>query len=188
MLTLDSCHAQALVVGPDETPYANGIFVFDISLPADYPHAPPAVHLLTTGGGRVRFNPNLYNCGKVCLSLLGTWQGPGWDPQRSTLLEVLMAIQGQILVPDPFFNEPGFEAMRRQPAGRAQAEAYAAQARDRGQNHNQDQDQSQNQNRTVRRRRTPRRRCGPTRWRTRCCRRCGRRRPRSRGFWPPTSG
>ena len=29
------------------------------------------VNLQTTGGGSVRFNPNLYNCGKVCLSLLG---------------------------------------------------------------------------------------------------------------------
>lgn len=42
---------------------------------------------LTTGGGRVRFNPNLYNCGKVCLSLLGTWAGPGWDPAASTLIQ-----------------------------------------------------------------------------------------------------
>lgn len=30
------------------------------------------VNLQTTGKGTVRFNPNLYNCGKVCLSLLGT--------------------------------------------------------------------------------------------------------------------
>ena len=29
------------------------------------------VNFQTTGGGSVRFNPNLYNCGKVCLSLLG---------------------------------------------------------------------------------------------------------------------
>ena len=40
---------QALVIGPDETPYANGIFIFDIHLPTDYPHTPPLVHLLTTG-------------------------------------------------------------------------------------------------------------------------------------------
>ena len=33
------------------------------------------MHLRTTGGGTVRFNPNLYNSGKVCLSLLGTWPG-----------------------------------------------------------------------------------------------------------------
>lgn len=40
-----------------------------------------------------------------------------------------MAIQGQILVPDPFFNEPGFESQRNTTHGRAQAEAYAMQCR-----------------------------------------------------------
>ena len=48
-----------------------------------YPQVPPDVNSRTNGGGRVRFNPNLYNCGKVCLSLLGTWSGGGgetcWD-------------------------------------------------------------------------------------------------------------
>lgn len=45
------------------------------------------VQFLTTGNGSVRFNPNLYNCGKVCLSLLGTWSGPSWDPATSTILQ-----------------------------------------------------------------------------------------------------
>ena len=44
-------------------------------------------------------------CGKVCLSLLGTWAGPGWNPAKSTLLQVLVSIQSLILVPDPYFNE-----------------------------------------------------------------------------------
>ena len=35
------------------------------------PISSPRVKLLTTGGGQVRFNPNLYANGKVCLSLLG---------------------------------------------------------------------------------------------------------------------
>ncbi len=48
----------------------------------------PQVQSLTTGGGKVRFNPNLYDDGKVCLSLLGTWHGPSWDPAMSTILQV----------------------------------------------------------------------------------------------------
>jgi ubiquitin-protein ligase len=103
---------KALIVGPEGTPYANGLFEFDILLPPSYPHAPPQVRLITTGGGQVRFNPNLYNCGKVCLSLLGTWSGPGWNPKESTLLQVLVSIQSLILVPDPFFNEPGNDKSR----------------------------------------------------------------------------
>jgi Ubiquitin-conjugating enzyme len=70
------------------------------------------VKFLTTDGGRVRFNPNLYNSGKVCLSLLGTWHGPGWIPKKSTLLQVLISIQGLILVSEPFYNEPGHHKSR----------------------------------------------------------------------------
>ena len=46
------------------TPYQNGCFIFDI-LCKNYPNSPPLVNLVTTGHGVVRFNPNLYNCGKV---------------------------------------------------------------------------------------------------------------------------
>jgi ubiquitin-protein ligase len=115
---------KALIIGPEETPYANGCFEFDIFLPPDYPNSPPKVQLETTGRGRVRFNPNLYNCGKVCLSLLGTWSGPGWDPANSTLLQVLVSIQSLILVPDPYFNEPGFERERGTPIGKVQSDCY----------------------------------------------------------------
>ncbi|KAH9296310.1 hypothetical protein KI387_039898, partial [Taxus chinensis] len=100
---------KALIVGPKGTPYQNGVFIFDIYLPPDYPQVPPQVHFLTTGCGTVRFNPNLYNSGKVCLSLLGTWDGPGWQPWKSTLLQVLVSIQSLIFVVDPFYNEPGNE-------------------------------------------------------------------------------
>lgn len=65
------------------------------------------VQFLTTGGGRVRFNPNLYNNGRVCLSLLNTWNRPGWDANTSTLLQLLVSIQGLVLVKDPYFNEVG---------------------------------------------------------------------------------
>eukprot|EP01018_Ginkgo_biloba_P008260 Gb_38611 [translate_table: standard] len=102
---------KALIVGPKGTPYQNGIFIFDICLPPDYPQVPPWVTFLTTGCGQVRFNPNLYNDGKVCLSLLGTWQGPGWQPWKSTLLQVLVSIQSLIFVEDPYYNEPGRESM-----------------------------------------------------------------------------
>ena len=103
---------KALIIGPEGTPYAHGCFEFDILLPSNYPDSPPNVKLVTTGGGTVRFNPNLYNCGKVCLSLLGTWAGPGWNPKTSTLLQVLVSIQSLIMVPDPYFNEPGYEQTR----------------------------------------------------------------------------
>eukprot|EP00804_Cyclotella_cryptica_P021257 CCRYP_001537-RA/>CCRYP_001537-RA protein AED:0.30 eAED:0.30 QI:0/-1/0/1/-1/0/1/0/100 len=98
-----------MIAGPDGSPYANGCFFFVINLPSTYPRIAPKVQFLTTGGGRIRFNPNLYNCGEVCLSLPGTWQGPDWISGESTSLQVLISIQSLILIPDPYFNEPGFE-------------------------------------------------------------------------------
>jgi ubiquitin-protein ligase len=108
------------IPGPEDTPYANGCFFFDIFLD-DYPKSPPKVCFLTTGNGKVRFNPNLYKCGKVCLSLLGTWSGPSWVPNQSTLLQVLVSIQGLILVPEPFYNEPGYTKSK---ANEKQSELY----------------------------------------------------------------
>ena len=103
---------QVLIIGPENTPYENGCFLFDIYIPNDYPSVPPKVNLQTTGYGKVRFNPNLYNNGKVCLSILGTWSGSEqekWNKNTSTLLQVLVSIQSLIFVENPYFNEPGYE-------------------------------------------------------------------------------
>uniref|UniRef100_A0AC34QZQ9 UBC core domain-containing protein n=1 Tax=Panagrolaimus sp. JU765 TaxID=591449 RepID=A0AC34QZQ9_9BILA len=102
---------KVLITGPEDTPYANGLFEFDVFFPANYPNVPPKCNFLTTGGGSVRFNPNLYADGKVCLSILGTWEGrpeEKWNPLCSAL-QVLISIQALILVKFPYFNEPGFE-------------------------------------------------------------------------------
>ncbi|XP_072351099.1 dual E2 ubiquitin-conjugating enzyme/E3 ubiquitin-protein ligase BIRC6-like, partial [Scyliorhinus torazame] len=81
---------KVLITGPSDTPYANGCFEFDVYFPQDYPNSPPLVNLETTGGHSVRFNPNLYNDGKVCLSILNTWHGrpeEKWNPQTSSFLQ-----------------------------------------------------------------------------------------------------
>lgn len=80
---------KALIMGASGTPYGHGAYEYDIYFDDSYPNGPPKVNLTTTGSGKVRFNPNLYSCGKVCLSLLGTWRGnasENWDPKLSTLL------------------------------------------------------------------------------------------------------
>src|ERR1700677_2988076 len=94
--------------------------------PHDYPWNPPKVILQTTDSGAVRyynflpfhpssllsysrvnlflrFNPNLYAEGKVCLSILGTWQGPGWKAVQ-TLETVLISVQS-LMNPNPYQNE-----------------------------------------------------------------------------------
>ena len=153
---------RVLILPDQDTPYANGAFVFDMLLPAKFPESPPKVRpppaplflaahpreelaparlpertyvtadtsvalqmsFLTTGGGTVRFNPNLYNCGKVCLSLLGTWSGPSWDPQTSTVLQVLVSLQAMVFCPEPYYNEPGWDSQRGTANGTQQMTAY----------------------------------------------------------------
>eukprot|EP00058_Branchiostoma_floridae_P007171 XP_002592659.1 hypothetical protein BRAFLDRAFT_85147 [Branchiostoma floridae] len=116
---------QALITGPEGTPYSGGCYQFDIFFPPNYPKVPPQVNLQTTGGGTVRFNPNLYSCGKVCLSLLGTWegqQGEQWNETSSVL-------QSLILVPEPFFNEPGYEQEIGTDTGKRHSREYNADVR-----------------------------------------------------------
>lgn len=118
---------QAMISGPEGTPYSNGLFLFDVYFPENYPAEPPKVNLQTTGRNAVRFNPNLYNNGKVCLSLLGTWRGEdseAWSETTSTFLQVIVSIQSLILVPEPYFNEPGYESTIGTPAGISASKVY----------------------------------------------------------------
>ncbi|KAG7958986.1 hypothetical protein I3843_10G048500 [Carya illinoinensis] len=109
---------RAAIVGAPGTPYHDGLFFFDIFLPLDYPYQPPVVHY---NSGGLRVNPNLYESGKVCLSLLNTWTGTGsevWNPESSTILQVLLSLQALVLNDKPYFNEAGYEKQ----IGRAEGE------------------------------------------------------------------
>lgn len=77
-----------------------------------------------SGSGTVRFNPNLYNCGKVCLSLLGTWSGEKWNPEVSSMSQVINSILFLIFVEHPYFNEPGYQASQGTASGDKQSEHY----------------------------------------------------------------
>lgn len=118
---------KVLITGPSDTPYANGCFEFDVYFPHDYPNSPMMINLETTGRHSVRFNPNLYNDGKVCLSILNTWHGrpeEKWNAQTSSFLQVLVSIQSLILVNEPYFNEPGFERSRGTQSGNHSSREY----------------------------------------------------------------
>ncbi|XP_076756528.1 BIR repeat containing ubiquitin-conjugating enzyme isoform X2 [Xylocopa sonorina] len=120
---------KVLITGPAETPYANGCFEFDVFFPPDYPNSPMLINLETTGRHTVRFNPNLYNDGKVCLSVLNTWHGrpeEKWSAHTSSFLQVLVSIQSLILVSEPYFNEPGYERTRGTTSGAQSSQEYNA--------------------------------------------------------------
>lgn len=100
--------ARIMIIGPEDTPYENGFYFFQFSFPNNYPFEPPKVKYYTLDG-ETRFNPNLYTCGKVCLSIINTWDGPKWTSCQ-TIRSVLISLRGLVLgVKHPLHNEPGFE-------------------------------------------------------------------------------
>ena len=114
-----------IINGPVGTPYELGLFIFDMTIDSKFPSISPKV--LLSNNGNVRFNPNLYNCGKVCLSLLGTWSGDkteSWNTELSTIYQILISIQSQILIDEPYFNEPGYHRSKGTQSGINQSNKY----------------------------------------------------------------
>lgn len=108
---------RAVIVGASGTPYHDGLFFFDLQLPPSYPAAPPLVKYHSFG---LRANPNLYPSGTVCLSLLNTFGGKGhelWSPETSSILQVIVSIQGLVLTAQPYYNKAGYEAQIGTPEG-----------------------------------------------------------------------
>lgn len=100
----DMTKGYAMIVGPSDTPYFGGYYFFVFDYPTDYPFSPPKVTYMTNDG-LTRFNPNLYNCGKVCVSILNTWNGDKWSSCQ-TINSILLTLCS-LLNESPLENEPG---------------------------------------------------------------------------------
>ena len=113
---------EFLITGPEGTPYDSGCFHFRLYCPANYPNTGPSAQTCTTGNGGVKFNPNLYSNGHICLSLLGTFGGLAseqWIPKESSMLQIMISIQSLVFNSTPYFNEHGHELYR----GKSDSEA-----------------------------------------------------------------
>jgi ubiquitin-conjugating enzyme E2 D/E len=80
--TDDLYHWSATIMGPEKTPYENGIFFLDIKFMPDYPFKPP----------RIIFKTKIYHCnisstGSICLDILKD----KWSPAL-TISKVLLSI------------------------------------------------------------------------------------------------
>ena len=99
---------KVMMIGTKDTPYENGFFFFTIRYPENYPAVPMIVWYYTTHS-KMRFNPNLYNNGKICLSIINTWGSQfNWTPEMNTR-SVLLSIQSMVLTESPLSNEPGLK-------------------------------------------------------------------------------
>ena len=105
---------RILIIGPLDTPYELAPFLIDCRLGPAFPSKPPDMffHSWPTGAsgsaGAGAVNPNLYEDGRICLSLLGTWHtdkgAEAWSPAKSTVLQVLVSLLGLVLVREPYYS------------------------------------------------------------------------------------
>ena len=99
----DLMKARALIIGPTDTIYENAYLFFNVEFPKNYPFSPPNIRYIAQNN--VRIHPNIYTNGKVCLSILGTWNGPSWSSIMD-INTVLLTIQS-LLDNNPLVHEPG---------------------------------------------------------------------------------
>jgi ubiquitin-protein ligase len=100
----DMLKGYAMIIGPSDTPYEYGYYLFQFDFLHNYPFSPPTVTYCTNDGVN-RFNPNLYKNGKVCVSILNTWRGEQWSGCQ-TISSVLLTLC-TLLCKNPLLNEPG---------------------------------------------------------------------------------
>lgn len=62
---------ELMIVGPPDTLYEGGFFAAQLDFPTDFPNSPPTMTFKTP-----IWHPNVYNDGKVCISIL---HPPGED-------------------------------------------------------------------------------------------------------------
>ena len=112
---IHNTHKYAIMLTMHSGPYAYVPLFFTIEPghqfgggSAPYPAAPPRV--LHFSPHRIRIHPNLYTVeggGKVCLSILGTWNGPSWTALMT--FDQIVTMIAALLHDDALRCEPGYE-------------------------------------------------------------------------------
>ena len=87
----DQFHWQATIVGPDDNPYAGGVFFLNIHFPTDYPFRPPKCNFVTK-----IYHPNINANGSICLDILKDQ----WSPAL-TISKVLLSISSLLTDANP---------------------------------------------------------------------------------------
>lgn len=82
---------QAIILGPDDTPWEDGTFKLLLHFTEEYPNRPPTVQFLSK-----IFHPNVYGDGKICLDILQHQWSPIYD-----ISAILTSIQSLLTDPNP---------------------------------------------------------------------------------------
>jgi len=82
---------EGVLFGPEDSPYAGGVFNVHIQFPIDYPFKPPRVVFTTK-----IYHPNINAGGFICLDILKQ----NWSPAL-TISKVLLSILSMLTDPNP---------------------------------------------------------------------------------------
>ncbi|SPQ97467.1 E2 ubiquitin-conjugating enzyme [Plasmodiophora brassicae] len=92
---------NAVIFGPDDTPWEGGTFKLTLAFTEEYPNKAPKVKFVTK-----MFHPNIYADGGICLDILQNQWSPIYD-----IAAILTSIQSLLTDPNP--NSPAnLEAAR----------------------------------------------------------------------------
>jgi len=82
---------EGILNGPNDSPYANGIFRLSIRFPPDYPFKCPKLQFITP-----IYHPNINKNGTICLDILKDQ----WTPAL-TISKVLLSVLSLLTDPNP---------------------------------------------------------------------------------------
>ena len=82
---------KAIIFGPSDSPYEDGLFKLQIDFPENYPFKPPKIQFLTK-----IYHPNINSSGNICLDILSN----NWSPAL-TILKTLLSICSLLTDPNP---------------------------------------------------------------------------------------
>ncbi|KAI6686465.1 hypothetical protein NL676_032378 [Syzygium grande] len=85
---------NAVIFGPDDTPWDGGTFKLTLQFSEEYPNKPPTVRFVSR-----MFHPNIYADGSICLDILQNQWSPIYD-----VAAILTSIQSLLCDPNP--NSP----------------------------------------------------------------------------------
>lgn len=93
----DLFHWTASVIGPEGTPFEDGVFNLDLKFPSDYPYSPPTVVFSTP---KV-YHPSIkQETGEICQDLIKNQ----WNATKHDVLWILQVIRS--MLQDPNSDSP----------------------------------------------------------------------------------
>ncbi|XP_026409980.1 putative ubiquitin-conjugating enzyme E2 38 [Papaver somniferum] len=103
---------EAFVVGGAGTPYRDGLFLFHIIFPSNYPKVPPKLYFKTKPRGGLCMDFLEYGGGINGIDIRQIKGLEKWNSKKSSILEMLVAIRQSFHIEKPYFRDHNMNDLR----------------------------------------------------------------------------